>query len=104
MKRILTGCAVFATALAAYVPAFAQELGPAVRESTTDVQVQEEVLTRLLADHRLDHSLLMVSVHDGHVSVTGTMKDESQEAEIYRVARTVPGVRDVFVFGETDSE
>ena len=103
MKTMLTGLA-FAAFAAASAPTFAQELGPAVLESSSDLQVQDEVLTRLLSDHRLDHSLLMVSVHDGHVSVTGTMKDESQEAEIYRVARTVPGVRDVFVFGETDSE
>lgn len=103
MKTMLTGFAL-AACMAASVPSFAQELGPVVVESTSDLQVQDEVLTRLLADHRLDHSLLMVSVHDGHVSVTGTLKDESQEAEIYRVARHVQGVRDVFVFGETDTE
>lgn len=103
MKRILAGLAVASAAFATHT-AFAQELGPAVLESSSDVQLQESINNRLLNDHRLDGAMFTVSVHDGHVSVTGTLKDESQEAEIYRVARHAEGVRDVFVFAEEDSQ
>jgi osmotically-inducible protein OsmY len=102
MKTMLTGVAIALAAAA--LPTFAQELGPAVRESASDVLVQDAVQSRIQRDHRLDGSLLTVSVHDGHVSVTGTLKDESQETEVYRVARQVGGVTDVFVFAQPDLE
>ncbi|QJR09186.1 hypothetical protein DSM104443_00222 [Usitatibacter rugosus] len=104
MKRILATCGIAAAALATHSTVFAQELGPAVLESPSDVRVQEDINNRLVVDHRMDGAMFTVSVHDGHVSVTGTLKDQAQEAEIYRVARHVDGVRDVFVFAEEDSQ
>jgi len=104
MKRILAACGIAAAAFATQSPAFAQELGPAVLESPSDVRLQEDISNRLVVDHRMDGAMFTVSVHDGHVSVTGTLKDQSQEAEIHRVARSVGGVRDVFVFAEEDSQ
>ena len=104
MKRILAAFGIAAAALATQSPAFAQELGPAVLESPSDVRLQEDINNRLVVDHRMDGAMFTVSVHEGHVSVTGTLKDQSQETEIYRVARSVDGVRDVFVFAEEDSQ
>jgi len=104
MKRFLAACGIAAAAVATQSPSFAQELGPAVLESFSDVRLQEDINNRLVVDHRLDGAMFTVAVHDGHVSVTGTLKDQSQQAEIYRVARSVDGVRDVFVFAEEDGE
>src|SRR6202007_1348444 len=72
MKALLIPCA--AAVLLSAVNASAQELGPAVLESASDLRIQEEVQSRLNGDHHLDHSLLVASVHDGHVSITGTLK------------------------------
>jgi osmotically-inducible protein OsmY len=104
MKRILAACGIAAAALATQSPAFAQELGPAVLENPSDVRLQADINDRLVVDHRMDGAMFTVSVHDGHVSVTGTLKDQAQEAEIYRVAHSIDGVRDVFVFAEEDSQ
>ncbi|APV48936.1 hypothetical protein BWI17_04100 [Betaproteobacteria bacterium GR16-43] len=103
MKRILTGCAV-AAALAVAIPAFAQDVAPAAQQSASDVQLQHEVTHQLTSDRNLEGSMLVVSVLDGRVNVVGTLRDHSQETEIYSVARHVDGVRSVFVFADAGSQ
>jgi hypothetical protein len=104
MTKILIGSLIAAASLSLGPLAMAQDIGPAVKQSEADVHVQQEVRDALMNDERLASAMLVVSVLEGRVSVTGMLHDVSQETEIYRVARKVPGVRQVTVFADSETQ
>ena len=95
MKKLAFGSALVAAGLAVAAP-FAQAQSddtPAPKlESPADVALQETVKHALDADKRLFGAFLTVSVYEGRVSITGETLDNSQNAEVDRVAHhAAPG-------------
>ncbi|HEY5909665.1 MAG TPA: BON domain-containing protein [Verrucomicrobiae bacterium] len=61
----------------------------------TDLQLKEEVLSRLELEPKIDPAGLGVSVEDGVVTLRGSLESEDDRASTERVVRFVEGVKGV---------
>ena len=61
----------------------------------SDERLREEVSDRLMADDRIDASDIEVEVHDGEVTLTGTVDGRMAKRRAEDCAEEVMGVRDV---------
>lgn len=61
----------------------------------TDAQLQQDVLSELRWDSRIDETDVGVSVHDGIVMLTGTVASYAKKLAAKEAAHRVFGVRDV---------
>jgi osmotically-inducible protein OsmY len=64
-------------------------------ERTHDAEIQKRVLRELEWDTRVDATDVGVEVHDGIVTLTGTVSSWAKRVAAQRAAHRVAGVRDV---------
>jgi osmotically-inducible protein OsmY len=84
-----------------------------MKSSTTDVQIQDDVLRELEAEPHVDRTEIGVEVRDQVVTLTGTVTSWAKKLAAADAAHRAPGVRDVandlvvkpvYSTGRTDSE
>jgi hypothetical protein len=75
-------------------PGYRRGEGPRNYQRADD-RIHDDVCTRLAHEHGLDVSEVTVHVHDGVVTMEGTVNDRRSKYEIEDVAESVFGVRDV---------
>ena len=72
-------------------------LGVAVcaEKPLTDDEIHDKVMQRLAADRDVKGGGIDVDVKDGVVTLRGKLKEERQKVKAERIARKVPGVKNV---------
>jgi osmotically-inducible protein OsmY len=70
-------------------------LPTAAAQGSSDDRIYDQVRLRLAADRDVKGGAIQVEVHDGVVTLTGTLKEEKQKIKAERITRKVKGVKKV---------
>lgn len=68
------------------------DLTPPAKEVLVDRELRAAIERRIKSESWAPHALVNVSVHDGHVELTGIVENEAQRTALRVLVETVPGV------------